>query len=93
MGSLGASSGTGPGGPALVTSWAMANGGGWRQAGAGGWCYGGRGCGRGDRLLTSAILSGMAVSLPIIAVGVGILFGGHVWGGWTCAVVQNRLTD
>ena len=34
--------------------------------------------GRGDQLLTSAILSRMAVGLPIVAVGVGVLFGGHV---------------
>ena len=22
--------------------------------------------------------------------GVGVLFGGHVWGGWMCTAVQNR---
>ena len=31
--------------------------------------------------------------LLVVAVGVGVLFCGHVWGGWTCAATQNRQTD
>ena len=46
--------------------------------------------GRAGQLFT---ILRMAVVLPIVAVGVGVLFGGHVWGGWTCAAVQNRQTD
>ena len=78
MGSVGAGSGAGPGMPALVTSCASPDGGGWCQAVARRWCHSGRCCGGAGQLF--AILNSMAAVLPVVAVGVGVLLGGHVWG-------------
>ena len=85
-----ASSGASPGRYALVTSWAKANGGGRHRAGARGWCRSGRCYGQRGQLF--AILSWTALVLPVVE-GVAVLFGGHVWRGWTCTAVPNRQTN
>ena len=87
VGSVGGGGGAGPGRPALVASWARANGGGQHQAGSRGWCHGRRCRGRAGGLFT---IVRMVVVLPIVAVGVGILLAGMYWGD---GLVPQLKTD